>query len=73
MNSTRRNCPSCGYDLRGNETGYCPECGEDLNNPARPPGNPKMLLAIVGAILCSMIIIFPLVWYLNRYFKDLGL
>ena len=20
-------CPSCGYDLTGNETGVCPECG----------------------------------------------
>jgi len=20
-------CPSCGYDLTGNETGACPECG----------------------------------------------
>ena len=20
-------CPSCGYDLTGNETGECPECG----------------------------------------------
>ena len=23
-------CPSCGYDLTGNETGVCPECGADL-------------------------------------------
>ena len=20
-------CPSCGYDLTGNESGVCPECG----------------------------------------------
>ncbi len=22
------NCPACGYDLTGNESGVCPECGE---------------------------------------------
>ena len=22
-------CPSCGYDLTGNETGKCPECGHE--------------------------------------------
>ncbi len=41
--SKRRNlpdnaCPSCGYDLTGNETGQCPECGaytEKLLNKAK--------------------------------------
>ena len=23
-------CPSCGYDLTGNETGTCPECGTSI-------------------------------------------
>jgi len=22
-------CPSCGYDLTGNESGVCPECGHE--------------------------------------------
>ena len=25
-------CPSCGYDLTGNESGVCPECGEETAN-----------------------------------------
>lgn len=32
-----------------------------------------MLLLIIGIILCSMIVMFPLIWYLNRYLKDMGL
>jgi len=27
-------CPSCGYDLTGNETGVCPECGVPLEPDA---------------------------------------
>jgi len=23
-------CPSCGYDLTGNESGFCPECGTEV-------------------------------------------
>lgn len=68
-----RACPRCEYDLFGNESGFCPECGEDLKNPSRPRGNAKMLLLIIGIILCSMIVMFPLIWYLNRYLKDMGL
>jgi len=25
-------CPSCGYDLTGNESGKCPECGEAMSH-----------------------------------------
>ncbi len=25
-------CPSCGYDLTGNETGLCPECGVTIES-----------------------------------------
>ena len=27
-------CPSCGYDLTGNQTGECPECGESIATEA---------------------------------------
>lgn len=23
-------CPSCGYDLTGNQSGICPECGKSI-------------------------------------------
>lgn len=26
-------CPSCGYSLRGNESGKCPECGTEIDRP----------------------------------------
>jgi hypothetical protein len=26
-------CPSCGYDLTGNESGECPECGAIYESP----------------------------------------
>lgn len=73
VQTRHRKCPCCGYDLFGNQTGFCPECGEDLNNPSRPKGNPIILLVVLGIILSSMIVMFPLVWYLNRYLRDLGL
>ncbi len=27
-------CPSCGYDLTGNESGVCPECGKTIGTKA---------------------------------------
>jgi len=30
-------CPSCGYDLTGNESGVCPECGGTIACPADVP------------------------------------
>ena len=31
-NKPKGRCPSCGYDLTGNETGVCPECGVGIQN-----------------------------------------
>ena len=28
-------CPSCGYDLTGNESGVCPECGKSIGTEAQ--------------------------------------
>jgi hypothetical protein len=30
-------CKSCGYDLRGNQTGICPECGTAIPPNKRAP------------------------------------
>ncbi len=32
-----RECPECGYDLRGLPEPRCPECGEPFFRPIRPP------------------------------------
>lgn len=60
-------CSQCGYNLHGNESGQCPECGMPTDRILRPAPNVKLLLMVIAAILASMVLIFPVIWYLNRY------